>query len=73
MAQCLGYREGTDCYHRTRDPQKTDNWEKWQLCYKCARIIHPEFYKDEKKHGVKTATTGKFSEMPFGIIAMPEE
>lgn len=72
MAQCLGHKEGTDCYHRSRYTQKRDNWENWQLCYKCARILHPEFYKNEKNHGVRTVTNGKFSKIPFGIVATPE-
>ncbi|MCH7611851.1 MAG: hypothetical protein IIB45_00650 [Candidatus Marinimicrobia bacterium] len=48
MATCLGYRYGTGCSHRSRCTQKRENWENWQLCYSCARKLHPEFYKDKK-------------------------
>lgn len=71
LATCLGYRYGTGCMHRTRDPQKRVNWEKWQLCHHCARILHPEYYKDKKKHGVKTTQGAEFSKTPFGIVEMP--
>jgi len=72
MAQCLGHRFGTGCLHRSRNTQMRDNWEKWQLCYRCARKLHPEFYKGEKNHGVKTSTDGKFNKIPFGIVELPE-
>ena len=54
VAMCLGYRFGTGCKHHSRCTQKRVNWEKWQLCMRCARRLHPEFYKNKKNHGVKT-------------------
>ena len=72
MATCLGHRFGTECYHRSRSTQKRDNWELWQLCYKCARILHPEYYKDKKNHGVRTITrTTQYSKIPFNLAEMP--
>ena len=52
MATCLGHKQGTGCYHRSRCTQKRVNWERWQLCHGCARILHPEYYKGKKNHGV---------------------
>ena len=52
MATCLGHKYGTGCFKRNRCTQKRLNWENWQLCHKCARILHPEHYKDKKNHGV---------------------
>lgn len=72
MAMCLGHKEGTNCYHRSRYTQKRVNWVKWQLCHKCARILHPEFYKNKKNHGVRTVSDRKYSDTPFGIVALPE-
>jgi len=70
---CLGHREGTGCYHRSRSTQKRDNWEKWQLCHKCARILHPEFYKNKKNHGVRPmpGNDKRYSNAPFAIDQMP--
>ena len=69
MATCLGHRYGTECYHRSRSTQKRDNWEKWQLCYKCARYLHPEYYKGKKNHGVrKTSDITTKTKKPFAII-----
>jgi hypothetical protein len=48
MAQCLGHRYGTGCYHRSRTTRNRENWKNWQLCHKCARIIHPEYYANKK-------------------------
>jgi len=31
--------------------RKAKNWQKWQLCYQCARELHPEEYENEKRHG----------------------
>lgn len=39
------------------------NWKLWQLCYKCAIELHPEYYKDKKKHGVG----GTWMRDPTGI------
>ena len=72
MATCLGHRYGTDCTHRSRSTQRRENWENWQLCHKCARILHPEFYKDKKNHGVRTVPEGKYNKVPFGIVELPE-
>jgi len=72
MAMCLGHREGTGCYHRSRCTQKRINWEKWQLCHHCARKLHPEFYKDKKNHGVRTVSDEPYSKVPFGIVVMSE-
>lgn len=72
LATCLGHREGTGCYHRSRSTQKRDNWELWQLCHECARKLHPEFYKNKKNHGVrKVRGTHQYSETPFNIVEMP--
>ena len=69
---CLGHKHGTGCYHRSRCTQKRVNWEKWQLCHECARKLHPEFYKDKKNHGVRKVMDKKYTDIPFGIVAMPE-
>ena len=72
MATCLGHRYGTGCNHRSRSPQKRVNWENWQLCHKCARILHPEFYKNKKNHGVRPMpNTTQYSKIPFAIVEMP--
>ncbi len=73
MATCLGHREGTECYHRSRSTQKRDNWELWQLCHKCARELHPEFYKNKKNHGVRTPCKLEDNKIPFGIVPMTVE
>lgn len=57
--------------HRSRCTQKRENWEKWQLCYSCARELHPEFYKNKKNHGVRKVLETKYSKTPFGIEEMP--
>ncbi len=69
---CLGHRYGTDCYHRSRCTQKRVNWENWQLCHKCARILHPDFYKDKKNHGVRTVPEDEHKKTPFAIETLPE-
>lgn len=71
MATCLGHKQGTGCYHRSRSTQKRDNWENWQLCHSCARILHPEHYKDKKNHGVRRVIEGHYTDIPFGIVALP--
>jgi hypothetical protein len=48
------------------------NWERWQLCHKCARLLHPEFYKDKKNHGVRTVPENEHSKTPFAIQELPE-
>jgi len=69
---CLGHRYGTGCHHLSRCTQKRENWEKWQLCYKCARILHPECYKNKKHHGVNTMHGNKkYAKLPFVIDKMP--
>lgn len=73
MATCLGYRQGTDCKHRSRCTQKRENWELWQLCHKCARKLHPEHYKNKKNHGVRTVSETTYNEVPFGIEPMTAE
>ena len=74
MATCLGHRYGTGCHHRSRSTQKRDNWENWQLCYNCAKKLHPEFYKDKKDHGVrKVPDNTQYSETPFAIVEMPAQ
>jgi len=75
MVLCLGHRQGTGCYHRSRNRQMRENWEKFQLCYKCARILHPAYYKDKKNHGVKTTPTlaKRYNTTPFVIDKMNEE
>ena len=73
MATWLGYRYGTDCMHRSRSTQKRENWELWQLCHKCARILHPEYYKDKKNHGVRTPCKLEYNKSPFGIVKMVVE
>ncbi len=71
MASCLGHKQGTGCYHRSRSTQKRDNWELWQLCYNCARILHKEYYKDKKNHGVRRVIEGHYTDVPFGIVELP--
>ena len=74
MATCLGHRQGTECYHRSRSTQKRDNWENWQPCHTCARKLHPEFYKDKKNHGVrKIRENAEYTKVPFSIIEMPAD
>lgn len=74
LATCLGHREGTGCYHRSRSTQRRVNWEKWQLCHKCARILHPKFYANKKNHGVRPVRgDGPYSKVPFGISVMPDQ
>lgn len=69
MATCLGHRYGTGCMYRSRNTQKRDNWEKWQLCYKCARILHPEFYEKKHNHGVNIPIKQRHEQPDqFGII-----
>ncbi len=70
MATCLGYRQGTGCTHRTRNPQKRKNWELWQLCHECAVKLHPEFYKNKKRHGVRKVIE-KNSDIPYSIVELP--
>ena len=73
MAQCLGHRFGTGCYHRSRSTQMRDNWEKWQLCYKCARILHPKYYEGKNDHGVRTykGSDTRYSKTPFNLTEEP--
>ena len=71
MATCLGHREGTGCYHRSRSTQRRDNWEKWQLCHECARKLHPDFYKDKKNHGVRKVIENYSNMTPFNIEKFP--
>ena len=72
MATCLGHRLGTGCTHRSRSTQKRDNWELWQLCYRCARKLHPEYYKNKKDHGVRPmARETQYSKIPFNLAEMP--
>jgi len=68
LATCLGHKEGTGCTHRSRSTQKRENWEKWQLCYTCARKLHPEFYENKKNHGVRKVSDLPYSTIPFGIV-----
>ena len=73
LATCMGHREGTGCYHRSRSTQKRENWQNWQLCYKCARKLHPEYYKDKNNHGVRPMPTNKkYNIVPFGIVELPK-
>lgn len=73
MATCLGHKQGTGCYHRSRSTQKRENWELWQLCYKCARKLHIKYYKDKKNHGVRPMPTdAKYNNVPFGIVELPQ-
>ena len=72
LATCLGHRFGTGCTHRSRSRQMRHNWNEWQLCYKCARKLHPEFYKNKKNHGVKPfPSEEKYSKVPFNLAEMP--
>jgi hypothetical protein len=36
---------------KTSGDRDAINWGNWQLCYDCARILHPEYYKDKPHHG----------------------
>ena len=38
------------CGSSCRTP-KAPNWKLWQLCYKCALVLHPDYYKDKHRHG----------------------
>ena len=71
MATCLGHRYGTGCQHRSRSTQKRDNWELWQLCYRCARKLHPEYYKDKKDHGVRKMQDLNKKFTPFNLVEVP--
>ena len=71
MATCLGHKQGTDCYHRSRSTQKRVNWENWQLCHECAVKLHPEYYKDKKNHGVRKVNRTQYSKTPFSIVEIP--
>jgi len=73
LATCLGHRFGTGCEHRSRSTQMRDNWEKWQLCYKCARLLHPKYYEDKRHHGVKTYPKNdvRYSKVPFNLVEEP--
>ena len=73
LATCLGHRQGTGCYHRSRSTQKRENWENWQLCHECARKLHPDYYKDKKNHGVRKVKGTRYSELPFSIAEMPTD
>ena len=72
LVKCLGNKLGnTGCSHRSRSPQKHDNWELWQLCYKCAKILHPEYYKNNKyqdKHQDKHQEKYKMKKSKASII-----
>ena len=72
MAQCLGHRQGTGCTHRSRSTQGRDNWQLWQLCYSCARKLHPQHYKGKKNHGVKTFPDVDRIPAPFAVEKMPD-
>lgn len=41
---------GTNCTTVSRIPS-AHNWKEWQLCYPCARKLHPEYYAGKKEHG----------------------
>ena len=71
VAQCLGYRFGTGCYKRSRSTQMRDNWQNWQLCMKCARRLHPQYYKDKKNHGVNTFDDPDRITKPFMVPNVP--
>jgi len=73
LATCLGHRFGTGCHHRSRSTQKRDNWEKWQLCMRCARLLHPNFYKNKKNHGVRPFREDgkKYAKVPLVLAEMP--
>lgn len=51
----MGHRHGTGCKFISKNPYAF-NWTEWQLCFACANIIHPEFYKDRPRRG----TGGKY-------------
>lgn len=53
--RCTGYRYNTGCKKITKNPY-AHNWTEWQLCFDCANIVHPEFYKNRPKRG----TGGKY-------------
>lgn len=40
MAKCLR------C-HKGGKSRRARNWQDWQLCYPCAKILHPKEYEDE--------------------------
>ena len=73
IARCLGYREGTDCRHLSRCTQKRENWEKWQLCHTCARLLHPEFYKGKRNHGVRKVSPIKPENSIFNLVELIPE
>ena len=57
MVLCLGHKKGTGCFIRTRNSQNTVNWENWQLCYSCARKLHPEYYTTSGWHQNRILTS----------------
>ena len=71
LATCLGYRQGTGCRHISRSTQRRENWENWQLCYECARILHPKYYKNKKNHGVRKVKQTKYTDIPFVVDELP--
>ena len=70
---CLGYRHETGCHRRTTKTQNSHNWIEWQLCYNCARRVHPEFYEGKKHHGVRTPEKNKTPIPIQGIENIEEE
>jgi len=44
MAKCLR------C-HKGGKSRRARNWQDWQLCYPCAKILHPKEYANEHPHG----------------------
>jgi len=52
MAKCLRCGKGGKS-------RRARNWQDWQLCYPCAKILHPKEYEDEHPHG----TGGRFMEL----------
>lgn len=47
MAKCLNCGSGKGGRSR-----KSKNWRSWQLCYECAKELHPKEYENEHPHGI---------------------
>jgi len=62
MVRCLGHRIGTDCSKTSSSPTGV-NWSLWQLCYRCAQMLHPEYYLGKIRHG----TGGKYLGDPICV------
>ena len=49
--RCQGHKYGTGCMKTSSYPD-AENWKMFQMCYGCAKKLHPEFYATKPDHGV---------------------